>query len=119
MHHARKLILLVRKSAQKMQRRRAIRVSRGIEEMPDFPLFIVLFCTSLNAYLSGTLFEAVVHPYYQLLGYWPVLPIKIKLASGICGVAICALFAIGLLSGLMAKAFSDEFIRRSKAKPTP
>jgi len=85
--------------------------------MPECALLIVLFCASSAVCLSGSLLHEAAHPYLQLLGYGPILPFKIRLAAIFCGLALFELFAIGLFSGLIAKACSDEFIRRLKAKP--
>jgi hypothetical protein len=54
-------------------------------------------------------------PYNQVLGYWPNLPIKIRLELGLISISLLCLFALLVLLTPVLKALSDELLRRLKA----
>lgn len=117
MQHLRKIYLSLYQAGTRFLKWRAAQAAKGIEGIPDFVLFGMLFGFSLCASLSGLLLKEVWAPYEQVLHYWAILPTKIRLAVGLMSISLACLFAFVVFLTPIVKALSDEFIRRFKAKP--
>jgi hypothetical protein len=94
------------------RKRRIERVKGGIEDLSDLALFTMLLGFSLCVSLSGLLLKDAWGPYNQVLGYWRVLPIEIRLEVGLISISLLCLFAFLVILTPVLKALSDELVRR-------
>jgi len=97
------------------RKQRIKRVNGGIERLSDLALFAMLLGFSLCVSLSGLLLKDAWRPFNQILGYWPNLPIKIRLEVGLISILLLCLFALLVLLTPVLKALSDELVLRLKA----
>jgi hypothetical protein len=88
--------------------------SRGLEGMPFPILFIGTASMAFAHWGSLHILDRITPQYILLVHYFPVMPILVKLwitvaTLGWAGMALC--------SGLLGSMYSQECVRRMKAKP--